>query len=98
MIEQASFSAGRRGSMSLNALVMSAVVLALVLMINYLAARHFTRFSLSQSAQVELSPQTLRVLGALTNEVKVTVYFDKQEPVYDSVWGLLKEYRPNRKP
>jgi ABC-type uncharacterized transport system involved in gliding motility auxiliary subunit len=92
MIEQASFSAGRRWSMSLNALVTSVVVLALVLMINYLAARHFTRFSLSQSAQVQLSPQTLRVLGALTNEVKVTVYFDKQEPVYDSVWGLLKEY------
>ncbi len=87
-----SFSAARKWSISLNTLVMSLTVLALVLMVNYLAARHFDRFSFSNSAQVQLSPLTLRVLASLTNEVKVIVYFDKREPHYESIWALLKEY------
>ena len=41
-----SFSKARKWSISLNVLVASATVLALVLMVNYLAARHFTRLSL----------------------------------------------------
>ena len=87
-----SFSLARKWSISLNVLVSSLTVLALVLMVNYLAARHFKRFSLSESAQIQLSPLTLRVLGSLTNDVKVIVYFDKREPLYDSIWALLKEY------
>lgn len=88
-----SFSTARKWSISLNVLVLSLTVLALVLMFNYLAARHFTRFAFSQQAQVVLSPLTLKVLGGLTNEVKVIVYFNKQEPLYDSVLSLLKDYK-----
>ena len=87
-----SFSPARRWSLGLNVLVSSLAMLALILMANYLGARHFKRFALSERAQVELSPLTLRVLGSLTNDVKVIVYFDKQSPLYDSVWALLKEY------
>ena len=90
--ETPSFSAGRKWSMSLNALVTSVIVLALVLMINYLAARHFGRMSLSNSSRIELSRLTTNLLASLTNDVKVIVYFDKQEPLYDMVWALLKEY------
>jgi len=90
--QPASFSSGRKWSISLNAMVSSLTVLALVLMVNYLAARHFTHFPLSSGAQLELSDMTLRVLASLTNEVKVIVYFDKTDPLYDSVWALLKEY------
>src|SRR5438132_2674730 len=88
-----SFSKARKWSISLNVLVASLTVLALVLMVNYLAARHFKRFSVSGQAQVTLSPLTLKVLDSLTNEVKAIVYFNKQEPLFDSVWALLKEYR-----
>src|SRR5438552_562588 len=87
-----SFSLARKWSISLNVLVSSLTVLALVVMVNYLAARHFKRFSLSESAQIQLSPLTVRVLSSLTNDVKVIVYFDRREPLYDSVWALLKEY------
>ena len=33
------------------------------------------------------------MLEALTNEVKVTVYFDSQEPLFSSVKDLIKEYQ-----
>jgi len=93
-----SFSTGRKWSISLNVLLSSLILLAAVLMVNYLAARHFARFSVSNSAQVQLAPLTVRLLGSLTNEVKVIVYFDQHEPLYASIWGLLKEYsfRNNR--
>src|SRR5436853_66528 len=88
-----SFSTARKWSISLNVLVSSATVLALVLMVNYLAARHFTRVSLCPRAQVTLSPRTFKVLDSLTNEIKVTVYFNKEEMLFKPVWALLKEYR-----
>jgi gliding motility-associatede transport system auxiliary component len=88
-----SFSRLQKWSLSLNVVISVLAVLALVLMVNYLAARHFKRLSLSSNAEAELSPLTRRVLGTVTNEIKIIIYFDKQEPVYDSVWSLLKEYK-----
>ena len=87
-----SFSVARKWNLSLNAVVTSLTVLALVLMVNYLAARHFTRRSLYNSSQVQLSPLTLRILNSLTNDVKVIIYFDTRDPLYDSVRALLKQY------
>jgi hypothetical protein len=76
----------------LNLLVSTFAVLALVLMINYLAARHYVRLPVSARGQSPLSPLTERVLAGTTNEVRVTIYFDKREPLYEPVWSLLKEY------
>ncbi len=93
MNDAPSFSAARKWSLTLNVLVALAAVLALLLMVNYLAARHFKRLEWSARARAQLSPLTQRVLGALTNEIKVTIYFDRDEAIYESVWGLLKEYK-----
>lgn len=93
-----SFSAFRKFTHSLNVVLSVVAALALVLMVNYLAARHFKRVSLSAHSSVELSPLTKGVLGSLTNEIKVTVYFDKQDQLFDPVDALLKEYKfANRK-
>lgn len=87
-----SFSARQRwqaaASVGLSVLAMG----ALVLMTNYLGLRHFKRVSLAPGRPTELSPLTRRVLESLTNDVQVTVYFRKDEPLYDAVWLLLKEY------
>jgi hypothetical protein len=88
-----SFSLGRRWSISLNVLLSVAAVLALVAMVNYLAARHFERLAVSALAQSELSPQTRRILESVTNNVRVTIYYDREEPLYELVSGLLKEYK-----
>jgi hypothetical protein len=87
------FSRMRRWSISLNVFLSMIAVLALVVMVNYLAARHFTRFAVSGRAQTRFSPITTRTLAAITNNVRVVIYFDKEEPLYDSVWSLLKEYK-----
>ena len=68
--------------------------MALVGMLNYLAARHFTRVSVAAArSQVELSPLTRRTLESLTNDVKVTIYFDKDEALFEPVSALLREYK-----
>lgn len=87
------FSRWRRWSVSLNVVLSTLAVLALVAMVNYLAARHYSRFAVAARAQTEFSPITKRTLQSLTNEVKAIVYFDKEDPIYDSVCSLLKEYR-----
>jgi len=87
-----SFSRLRRWSISLNVVVSTLAVLALVAMINYLAARHFARFAVAGHARTDFSPITRRTLDSITNVVRVIVYFNKDEPLYDSVWSLLKEY------
>jgi hypothetical protein len=87
-----SFSPYRKWSLGLNLLVSTFAVLALVLMINYLAARHYVRLPVSARGQTPLSPLTERVLAGTTNEVRVTIYFDKHGPLYEPVWSLLKEY------
>ncbi len=88
-----SFSPARKWSISFNVLLSIVALLALVLMANYLGARHFWRLPLSSQAQAELSPLTQRVLAGVTNQVKVTAYFEKASPLFDSVWALLKEYQ-----
>jgi ABC-type uncharacterized transport system involved in gliding motility auxiliary subunit len=82
-----------RWTMSLNVVLSTIAVLALVGMINYLAARHFSRVSVAARSQVEFSPLTKRTLDSLTNVIKVIIYFDKDDALYDSVWSMLKEYK-----
>jgi ABC-2 type transport system permease protein len=88
-----SFSLGKRWSISLNVLLSVLAVVALVCMVNYLAARHFERVPVSALAQTELSAQTRRILESVTNNVHVTIYYDRADPLYDMINGLLKEYK-----
>ena len=83
----------RRWTLSLNVLLSILAVLALVAMVNYLAARHFHRIPISELARMELSGQTRRILQSVTNNVKVTIYYDRTDDLYEMVNGLLKEYK-----
>ncbi len=88
-----SFSLARRSSALLNMAISVGAILALGVMVNYLAVRHFRRFSVNSDTQSRLSPQTLEVLGRLTNAVHVTVYYDPDDDLYPRVTGLLREYQ-----
>jgi hypothetical protein len=90
---QPSFSAGRKWRAALNALLGIALVLAVLVMANYLSTRHFQRFYLSTQTRVELSPRTLHLLESITNRVRVSLYYSKDDPLYGDVAGLLKEYQ-----
>ncbi len=90
-----SFSAGRKWSTVLHVTVATLAVFALVVMVNYLGARHFTRASWKDETPFKLSRLTLQVLQSLTNQVRVVVFFDPEEPLYSPVTELLNEYKLN---
>ncbi|HXD01229.1 MAG TPA: DUF4350 domain-containing protein [Verrucomicrobiae bacterium] len=87
-----SFSAGRRWGIFFSVMISIAAVASLVVMLNYLGARHFLRFSWSAKTSLQLSPPTLSLLDSITNDVKVTIYYDKTDSLYFDIADLLNEY------
>lgn len=90
---QPSFSPRRRWAIGLDVVVRTVVVLVVVGMLNYLAGRYHQRLHLGAQSRTELHARTVTFLKSLTNEVKVTVYYDKDDPLYSSVAALLNEMR-----
>jgi hypothetical protein len=90
---QPSFSPGRRWKIGFDVVVRTALVLAVVVMVNYLGAHFFGRFYLSSQTRVTLSERTANVLRSLTNHVAVTLYYDRKNDFYPDIVALLNEYR-----
>ena len=88
-----SFSSLRRWGIFFSVIISIVAVVALVIMLNYLGARYYVRFSWSADKSMQLTPQTLGLLKSITNEVKVVVYYDKKDRLYGSITALLDEYR-----
>ncbi len=91
--KQPSFSTGRRWKIGLDAVLRTALVLAVVVMANYLAAQFFQRFYLSAQTRVQLSSRTVSVLRSMTNHIAVTLYYDRQDDFYPDITSLLDEYQ-----
>lgn len=90
-----SFSRSRKWRIGFNVSIALLSAFALVVMANYLAARHPIRYYWSNAAANKLSPLTVRVLENLTNNVKVIIFFKgrDQEPLFNTVSSLLKDYQ-----
>ena len=88
-----SFSPHRKWTIGLHVALIVLVVLAVVVMVNYLSQDYFKRFHLSNLSKHELSPLTLKLLKSVTNQVKVTLYYDQSDQLYETLTGLLNEYR-----
>ncbi len=89
---QRSFSAAQRWGIRLNYALRTAVVFAIIVMVNYLAARWYNRSYLSSQTRQPLSPLTVGLLKSLTNQVKVTLFYDKEDPFFTTVTALLEDY------
>ncbi len=87
-----SFSTSRRWAIGLDVVVRTIVVVAVVVMANYLGVSFSRQFFLSSQTRIHLSPRTVSVLQSLTNHVDVTVYYDKDDGLYTTIMALLKEY------
>ncbi len=94
-----SFSPARRWKIGFDVVLRTALVLAVVLMVNYFGAKFSHRYYLSQQTRVELSSRTLTVLHSLTNQVEVTLYYDThdRENFYADIVELLNTYRAANK-
>lgn len=88
-----SFSAARRWALRLDYALRTLLVLAVVVMVNYLAARWYLRVPLSATARQPLSALTTGLLRSLTNDVRVTLYYDLRDPFFTTIAALLREYQ-----
>jgi len=86
------FSPRRKWSIAFHVALGVLAFAAIVVMVNYLSARHFRRFHWSQRAAMALTPRTLALLQSMTNRVEVTVFFDGDADLYAPVNQLLTEY------
>jgi ABC-type uncharacterized transport system involved in gliding motility auxiliary subunit len=88
-----SFSPYLKWGIALHVVLLILVVLSVVVMVNYLSRDYFLRFHLSARTRIELFPRTVSLLRSLTNQVKVTLYYDTSDELYQTVSDLLGEYR-----
>jgi hypothetical protein len=92
-----SFSPASRWRIGFDMLLRTALVLAVIVMVNFIATKFYHRFYLSSQTRVALSPRTLSVLHSMTNSVKVTLYFDRKGDFFPDIMALLNEYRAANK-
>jgi len=88
-----SFSAASRWKIALDVALRTALVVAVVGMLNYVGAKFSHRFYWSSQTGVHLSSRTAAVLRSLTNAVTVTLYYDRKDEFFPDIAGLLNEYR-----
>jgi hypothetical protein len=87
-----SFSPFRKWIIGLNVGLIIFLVFAVVVMVNYLSRDYFLHLRVSTQSKVRLFPRTVKFLQSLTNSVKVTLYYDKEDPFYTTIAELLREY------
>lgn len=87
-----SFTPHRRWRVGFDVTLRTVVVITVVLMVNYLAGKFSFRQYLSPQTNTQLSSRTINLVRSLTNEVKVTVYYNRENDLYTTIAALLDEY------
>ena len=89
----------RRLVIGANVLLQIVAALALVVMINWLASRHYMRFDWTKSGYYKLAEKTKQMIASLKEPVDVVVFLPQSarreyvEKVLDDVRNLLKEFQ-----
>jgi len=82
----------------MNFLFFVLIIVGFLVLINFLAMRHFDRLDLTQNKLYTLSDSSINVASTLDDIVKVTCYFSKNLPSYvvplkQQISDILDEYR-----
>ena len=83
---------GRTARQGGNATLVTLAVVGILVLLNFMAARHHKRFDLTAEREFSLSPQTLQVLKGLQEPVGVTAFMTPGYYARQQVEDLLKEY------
>ena len=89
----------RRLVIGANVLVQIVALLAVVVMVNWLASRHYVRFDWTKAGYYQLAGKTKQVLASLKDPVDLIVFLppndhrDYVEKILDDVRNLLKEFQ-----
>ncbi len=70
-----------------------ALALALLVGVNYLGARHWSRFDWTKTRLYSLSETTKKVVRGLSKPVRITVFMTRESRLYPPVTELLSRYR-----
>ncbi|MFI5223386.1 MAG: Gldg family protein, partial [Nitrospirales bacterium] len=76
-----------------NSLLMVLLFVGILVIVNFLAARHSIRWDLSENQNFSLAPQTHRVLRSLPRNVTITVFTREKDPGYQSYKERLDSFR-----
>ncbi len=87
-----SFSPSRKWRLGFEITLLALLVVSVVCMINFLGGDYFARFYWSGRARHDLAPATRSLLRSVTNQIKITLYYDKEEPLYPTVLALANQY------
>ena len=86
-------SSRRSTKMGVNSLLMVLLLIGILSILNFLAARHSIRWDLSENQNFSLAPQTHRVIRNLPRDVKITVFTREKDPGYQTYKERLDSYR-----
>jgi hypothetical protein len=94
-----SFSPISRLQIGFDKVLRTVLMLAVMVMLNYLGAQFFHRFYLSSQTRIALSTRTLTILHSITNQMTVTLYYDThdQNNFYPTLFELAKAYQAANK-
>lgn len=84
--------AKRSTRLGVNAAVSIVVLAAILIFLQTLSARHNAAYDTTSNKRFSLSPQTEKILAALTRDVDFTCFFKEQAPGRLELEDLLKEY------
>jgi hypothetical protein len=71
----------------------SILVMVIILMLNYLAFRHYRRLDWTSEGMFTLSPKTVKLLRGLSTDVDLYMFLSRGEPAFESTDELVKRYR-----
>jgi ABC-type uncharacterized transport system involved in gliding motility auxiliary subunit len=82
----------RSARFGLNAAVSIIALAAIFIFLQTMLSRHSVRYDTTANKRFSLSPQTLKVLDALTKDVTITCFFKEAAPEKTELEDLLREY------
>lgn len=87
------FSTRRSTRLGLNSILMVLLFVGILVIVNFLAARHSKRWDFSETQHFTLAPQTYQVLRGLNREVKITVFTQERSQAFNLYRDLLDSYK-----
>ncbi len=87
------FSHQRSTQFGANSVLMVVIFVAILSIINFIAAQHSVRVDLSESGAFTLSPQTITVLKEINQEIKISGFFAGDSPKARPAKDMFENYR-----
>ncbi|MBN2804400.1 MAG: GldG family protein, partial [Deltaproteobacteria bacterium] len=80
-------------SMAANVIISTVGLFCILIIVNYLSLRHYTRIDMTGSGIYTLSDKSIAVSKSLKEKITVYLLWSKSDPVESQIEELLKEYK-----